>query len=96
MTATVATTCECGCGRSVEGRRTTRRYSSASCRKRAERARGGQGGLSNPRSDSVHEGVTLTRSRPVHCAGCAEPMPKLEGPLPVAAYCRDCVDGGRP
>ena len=41
--------------------------------------------------------VTLSdRPKGVHCAGCAEPMPRLEGPLPVAAYCRDCVDGGRP
>lgn len=41
--------------------------------------------------------VTLSdRPKAVHCAGCAEPMPRLEGPLPVAAYCRDCVDGGRP
>ena len=40
--------------------------------------------------------VTLSdRPKAVHCAGCAQPMPKLEGPLP-AAYCRECVDGGRP
>ena len=41
--------------------------------------------------------VTLSdRQKAVHCAGCAEPMPRLEGPLPVAAYCRGCVDKVRP
>ena len=36
-----------------------------------------------------------TKSRDVYCAVCGSPMPKLRGPLPVAAYSNDCVVGGR-
>lgn len=30
-----------------------------------------------------------TRPREVFCAGCGVPIPKLEGPLPVRAWCGD-------
>ena len=29
----------------------------------------------------------------IHCRGCGAVMPKLRGPLPVAAYCRECAPG---
>ena len=89
----VTALCGCGCDQPIEGRRSTRRYVSAACRKRAERARSRRDGPPMPRVDSEYAPVTVTRSRAVYCDGCGELVPKIEGPLPVEVYCRGCADG---
>jgi len=97
--------CACGCGKAIAGERSTRRFYSPTCRKRAERAgarhridspdtAGRQDAGSRPKAVSAGGGVTLSDSRPVHCAGCYELMPKLEGPIPAPVYCAACVAVG--
>jgi hypothetical protein len=100
--------CACGCGRPLTGRKGKRFYSPG-CRVKGHRRGAPQidskvpAVAENPLQGqgpvSQDGGVTLTDTKPadVYCAGCGSLMPKLEGPLPVAAYCSRCVnDGSRP
>ena len=92
--------CLCGCGQPVVGERSTRRYFSPACRVKRHRHGGPKADSKVPpvaenrpqpaRAVSQHGGVTL-RDTDVRCAGCRAPMPKLEGPLPVLAYCGGCA-----
>ena len=97
--------CACGCGQPVTGRRSRRFYSDA-CRVKAHR-RGAprvnskvatvaenplQGVGAVSQDTSVPE--TYLGTREVFCPGCGSPMPRLRGPLPVPAYCRECSPGG--
>jgi len=96
--------CACGCGQAITGRR-SRLYASDACRKRFTRGspphhtaplRGRSGRESRTRDEPATSTpdvrVIDTEPRPVHCSGCWSLMPKLQGPLPVPAYCRECVD----
>ncbi len=54
----------------------------------------GRGHAPNP-----HQGTPSVREldihpRPAHCP-CGRLLPRLEGPLPVAAYYHDCAEAGR-
>ena len=94
--------CACGCGRPVTGRRSKRFYSDA-CRVRAHRGSGPEIAANGPRAaeNPLHSGgavsqggdVTLadTKLCAVRCSGCWCVLPRLRGPLPVRAYCRECV-----
>ncbi len=98
--------CACGCGQPVTGRRSRRFYSDA-CRKRFSRGSATHRSGSQPAAtarESRTDGNPApaipgvresdTKPREVFCAGCGSLMLRLEGPLPVAAYCRECVPGG--
>jgi hypothetical protein len=93
--------CACGCGREITGRK-SRRYYSDACRKRGERAtqsaplraRGGLESRTQEEPATAIPDVTVTDREPVLCP-CGRPLPKLDGPLQVAAYCADCVQDQR-
>lgn len=98
--------CACGCGQPVTGRRSKRFFTDA-CRKRHNRgstpaqtaplrSRSGREPRTQdePATTTPDVRVTDTERQPVHCAGCWCLMPRLEGPLPVPTYCRECVSGG--
>jgi len=92
--------CACGCGQPVTGRRSRRFYSDA-CRVKAHRgdpssaaakvAHVGENPLQSSGVAPQDGSVTLTDTKPAYCVGCGELMPRLEGPLPVPAFCADCV-----
>ena len=99
--------CASDCGGIVQGR-SHKRFCSPACRVRAHRrvdptadSKGApvpEKALQRGRAVHQHvqaEGVTLPdRGRAVRCSGCGAAQPKLEGPLPVAFYCRNCVTAG--
>ena len=105
-TSTAVKVCACGCGRALPARRSTRCYFSDACRMRRNRAsaphqsdavpapvkreRRTQGQVAVGTPD-----VRVTDREPVYCAGCYAVLPKIYRPLPVPAYCRDCVAAGR-
>ena len=110
MRIAVTKDCACGCGRQLGGRRSHQRYATPACRVRAHRARPvatiesrpsgeGQGPRRRVKAVSQYsptDDVTLSdRPKVVHCGGCGVPMPKPEGPLPVAVFCRVCVAAAR-
>ena len=93
-------------GRPVVGRR-SRRFCSDACRKRftksstslqtaPPRGRGGRESRTQdePATTTPDVRVTDTEPRPADCSGCWSLMPRLEGPLQVTAYFRECVPGG--
>jgi hypothetical protein len=95
--------CACGCGRPLKGQK-SQRFFSDGCRKRANRAPaprhntpqhdpGAREPRTQPEPAPGIPGVRAldTNPREVFCAGCGSPMPRLEGPLPVPAYCRECA-----
>ncbi len=105
--ATLERCCACGCGRPVNGRRSTRRFASTACRVRAHRGRGPNVDSpprqmakkppqqARPLSQATpHDRVTLTDGPDVACGGCGVVLPGLEGPLPAPAYCRACGTQG--
>lgn len=105
VTETAVRLCACGCGQPLAGRSHQRFYSDG-CRKRFRRAgnahrteipdrKSSRETRTKPEPVPEDRGVWVSRSRVVYCAGCGAPMPRLEGPLPVAAYCEDCVAEGR-
>jgi hypothetical protein len=97
--------CACGCGQPLTGRKSKRFYSDA-CRVKTHRRGVPQIDSKVPPvaenplqgSEAVSQDTPVTETylepREVHCRGCGSLMPKLEGPLPVPAYCRECVPGG--
>ncbi len=94
--------CACGCGQVVNGQRSSRRFYTDACRVKAHRGRAPNGDsqvgqraekpLQRGRVIPRHGAVTLTDTiaPEVHCP-CGRPLPKVPGPLPVVAYCSDCV-----
>ncbi len=92
--------CLCGCGRTVTGQRSKKFYSDA-CRKRFDRGSAPRQDASLASSvdresrtnTQIAPGISAVREldREVHCSGCWSLMPKLSGPLPVPAFCRDCA-----
>ena len=101
--------CLCGCGRAVGSKRSHQRYHSPACRVKAHRAQPvatidslptgkAQGAPRRAKavSHSRTDDVTLSdRPKAVYCSGSGLPMSRLEGPLPVAVYCKDCVTAQR-
>lgn len=97
--------CACGCGRRVTGRR-NRWYFSTACRMAATRKRrlryhiqiaeGGARRPGRPKTDTnrVTDSDTNVKISSVHCSGCRKTLPKLIGPLPCAAFCKQCVADG--
>ncbi len=95
--------CACGCGRALNGQRSTRRYHSDACRLKNHRratptttvsgARIAEKQPQPPAPLSVDEGETLTDTIPreVYCGSCGALMTKLEGPVQAPAYCASCV-----
>jgi len=97
--------CLCGCGRHVKGR-ADKRYAAPRCRKLVSRRRRShlqiqhsKGGVRRPGDGKLDtKCVTPTDTKvekaSVHCSGCGKNLPRVIGPLPCLAYCRDCVEEG--
>jgi hypothetical protein len=95
--------CACGCGRTLQGQRSTRRFFSDACRLKNHRrgtptttvsgARVAEKRPQPPIPLSAQGGETLTDTIPreVYCAGCGALMAKLHGPVQAPAYCSSCV-----
>ncbi len=98
--------CGCGCGQPVTGRK-SKRFCSDACpaknhrRSHSDSAARASAEGANPLheggavSDHVGDGSVTVTDREVRCSGCGSPISRLVGPLPVASYCRGCVEGGR-
>ncbi len=92
--------CACGCGRALQGQRSTRRYHSDACRLKNHRrptptrtVSGARVAEKPPQPSaplSLDGDETLTDTN-VYCGGCGSVMAKLEGPVQAPAYCSSCV-----
>ena len=97
--------CACGCGQPITGQRSKKFYSDA-CRKRFVRSARPH----NAPQTSPLARETRTRTKPamgtpvvresdtnpteINCP-CGRPLPRIYGPLPENAYCKECVQDRR-
>jgi len=73
----VQVTCECGCGKVFEAQRSSARFASATCRKRAHRA---------PKDPSVPKSGRRARKKPTPKVRAAEPAPEVQKPPALSDF----------